>query len=1138
MTGAAMTRREIRHGLHLLICVLTLVPPVFSGETEFETEVRPLLIRKCGECHGAKVRKSDLRLDARQPAMKGGSGGPVILPGRSGDSELIRRITSETAEERMPPDGEALTPQEVDLLKRWIDAGALWPETDYDRTAMADPRLSHWSFQPLLPVAVPEGTGHPVDWFLRTRLSAAGLTPNLPADRLTRIRRATLDITGLPPERDRVDAFLADDSPDAWSTLVDELLASSGYGERWAQHWLDVVRYADTHGFEVNTPRENAWPYRDYVIRSLNENKPYDQFVREQLAGDYYQQDAATGFLVASAVLLPGQIGADDESKRLARQDALDEMIVCTGSTLLGLTIGCARCHEHKFDPISQQDYYALQACFAGVEYGERPIQDAETEQRRQKLADISKELERLQATVQAAQPEVFTGRTLLLNEDDRAVTSWLRKENGPGQNPPGIQKGYRDDPGAVDRFSNLSGGHYTWWDNSPGQDVMTWNPGVAGEFRLWLSWGVHGSGVHTRDARYLLDHDGNPETTSDQQSLAVVDQYYPAGVSSGETEKVPQWSGLLPIGPVRLQTASRIILRCGETGTGITADAVVLQEMVDSNHAWPLLRAPVSPLKNIERFPPTQARFVRFTTFETVSQNLHEPCLDEFEVYGIAAPSRNLALSECGTRASSSGNYSETGIHQLKHINDGQYGNSWSWISSQRGGGWVQLEFPELQQIDTIVWSRDREGKFADRLPVRYHISVSADGQHWQTVVRNDDRVPHGMPFDAFQAAMRRQAVEGHRNAADAVRRLAALEAEKQSLQKPRMVFAGTFREPDQTFVLRRGDPEQRVSEVQPAIPAVFTQLPTLPSGQVHNSQTHSHRPADTSDSQLTVSQATPEQQRRIRLADWIASPANPLTARVIVNRVWQGHFGRGIVETPSDFGLNGIPPVHPELLDWLAGELIRSGWSLKHLHRLIMTSETYQQSAVASPDAVHLDRDNQLLSRFTSRRLEAEAMRDCILAVTGELNREMGGPGFSLFGSRGGLDGFPPREEFSPQELRRMIYAHKVRMEPVPVFGAFDCPDAGQSMPRRSRSTTAIQALNLFNSPFLAQRAESFAARLQRECGEDPAACIREAWRLTCGRTPTPEESSRAQTTVQQHGLVVLCRVLLNSSEFLFLP
>lgn len=1132
----------------LPILILLATAGAVSGQQaiDFEKTVRPILQKHCSECHGAQTQKSGLRLDARHGFFKGGDGGPVVVIGKSSESELVRRIASTSSDDKMPPEGASLPQDEIELIQRWIDAGTEWPETDYDREAAIDPRLRHWSFQPLQPVTVPDVSEseevpgrklNAIDRFVLAKQYEHGLKFSAPADRRTLIRRATLDMTGMPATPDRIAQFVNDNSPNAWSNLAEELLASPHYGERWAQHWLDVIRYADTHGFEVNTPRDNAWHYRDYVIVALNKDKPYDQFVREQLAGDVFNADAATGFMVASAVLLPGQIGADDVSKRLARQDALDEIIVGTSSTMLGLTIGCARCHDHKFDPITARDYYSLQAYFAGVEYGDRPLRDADFEKKKSSAAELSQKIAELQTQLQSYEPLARAGRTLLLDEENKAVVTYLKQENGPGTNPAGTKPGYKDETGTLERVANISRGRYTWWNNVPGEDVMTYNPGVAGHFQLWLSWGAHGSGVHTRDARYMLDQDGDLSTQEDQTELARVDQYYLANVTEGQTEQVPLWSGLKSVGVIELSAASKILLRGGDTGTGITADVIVLQEVssdrVPRSATLPTLRAPISPLQNIEHFTPVVARFVRLTTFETINNNQHEPCLDELEIYARKLPGRNLALASAGVKPTSSGNYSDVGSHQLPHINDGQYGNDHSWISNQQGGGWVQLELPEATEIDRVVWGRDRNGNFPDRLPIRYEITTSLDGQNWTTVARHEDRVPLGAPFDAVQALVRSQPADAPANLSELVAELETLRSQKTALETPAMVFGGTFREPDMTYVLQRGDPEQKMAATTPAIPVVFSALNSVAAESPLNSI--SSPSGATSNNDVTL---TAEQQRRLDLANWIASPNNPLTARVMVNRIWLNHFGRGLVDTPSDFGVNGAKPSHPELLDWLAAEFIRSGWSIKHLHRLILNSATYQQSSLIDSRAAELDRDNELLWRFTSRRMESESIRDCLLSTSGELNLQMGGPGFSFFKSRGGLDGFPPLEEFTPNEMRRMIYSHKVRMEQVPVFGAFDCPDAGQSMPRRGRSTTAIQALNLFNSPFVADQSERFAARIVATGATSLEAQVSSAFEISLGRRPFETEKASAEAVVREHGLATLCRVLFNSSEFLFIP
>lgn len=1115
---------------------------VRAGEkSALEREIRPLLIQKCGNCHGEKQRRSGLRLDVRDAFFRGGDGGPVVTPGRSAESELILRVTGTDPESRMPPEGPALSDMEVDLLRRWIDAGAEWPETEYDRRAAVDPRSKHWAFQ--LPAEMPEpvgeleATGTAIDRFLNIRLSGQGLSMNAPVDRRTLIRRASLILTGLLPTPEQVEAFAADTRLDAWERVIENFLASPHYGERWAQHWLDVVRYADTHGFEVNTPRDNAWPYRDYVIRSLNQDKPYHQFVREQIAGDVLGEDAATGFLVASAVLLPGQIGADDVSKRLARQDALDEIISATGNVLLGLTIACARCHDHKFDPVTQRDYYNLQAFFAGVEYGDRPLRDRDTENRLAEAARLVPRISELQERLGSMESPAWTGRTLIIDEEDVARVKFLKQQNGPGANPSGTKRGYRDDAGSAEQPGNLSGGRYTWWNNVAGEDVLAYSPGVSGSFQIWLSWGAHGSGVHTRDARYVLDRDGDPASREDQQEIAKIDQYYQAGMTDGATEQAPLWSGLWSVGMVDLTERSVLLVRGGDTGTGITADVIVLQEVLaesganagrvaDAVPSTLRMRGPVNSQLTTERFSSREAKFLRFTTFATMNNNQHEPCLDELEVFGPANRRDNLAVASRGIRLASSGNYSETGSHQLRHVNDGIYGNDNSWIPNRTEGSWVQLEWPEPVEMDRVEWARDRTGKFTDRLPVKYEISLSTDGQNWTVVAKSDDRAPLGTPWDPVQAMLRNSAGSEVAGIAPLVTELQQLKRQKARSETPQMVFAGVFREPHPVWLLRRGDPEQPVEETSIAEPSVFQKTHPLTG------------PGSPELSHTGNTPLTEDQRRRLALANWLASERNPLTARVMVNRVWQHHFGRGLVETPNDFGLNGTPPTHPELLDWLTREFIYSGWSLKHLHRLIMKTAAWQQSSLLSDEGLTKDRDNRLLWHFGSRRMESEVLRDCMLMLSGELNLQAGGPGFSFFKTRGGLDGFPPLEQFSAEEMRRMIYAHRVRMETVPVFGAFDCPDSGQSMPRRSRSTTAIQALNLFNSPFVIERAEKFAERVIREVPGDLSMQVERAFQLAVGHAPAPEQLQRVVQVAESHGFGVVCRVLLNSSEFLMIP
>lgn len=907
---------------------------------DFVRDVQPILQQHCYRCHGEKKQKNGLRLDIKSEALQGGDDyGPSIVGGSLDDSPLIELVTAEDEDSRMPPNGKPLAAAEIETLAAWIKQGALWPD-GVDLAKLQD-RTDHWSFKPLTDAKPPvtqrtDWSRNDIDRFILDRLQHESLGPSPESSRQTWLRRVYFDLTGLPPSLEQLEMFVQDKTDDAYEKVVEQLLGSPRYGERWAQHWLDVVRYADTDGFEVNTERANAWPYRDYVIEAFNNDTPYDQFIHDQIVGDAVGQDAATGFLVTAAALLPGQIGQDDESKRLARQDALNEILINTGEAFLGLSIGCARCHDHKFDPISQRDYYAMQAFFSGVRYGERPIQSPEADSGRQRIESMKSRI------------------------------------------------------GEVDR----------------------------------------------------------------------------------------QLSRFQPL-------------------------AQVGKEPVESER-----RSQVNAKHNVDRFVPVTAKSIRFTIKRT---NNREPCIDELEVFDTAG--NNVALASLGTTASASGSTPVSDSHKLEHVNDGRYGNTRSWMSSEVGGGWVQLTFDQPRTIERVSWGRDRKQKYKDRLAIEYLIEVDSGDDTHQIVASSGDR----QLFTENQQAPSKLSTVGltEQQASEAK----SLFDERKSLEKrifsanqAQKVFAGIFTTPQPTQLLSRGDPEQPIEEVAPA---VITALGSVRLGTDSG-----------------------EQERRRTLANWIADPDNPLTARVMVNRIWQWHFGIGLVESASDFGWSGARPTHPELLDWLADEFIQSNWSIKSMHRRIVLSATYRQSSRVESAARLSDADTRLLWRFPSRRLEAEAIRDSMLAVSGRLNLKTGGPGFNLFKSRGGLNGFPPINSFDSGGLRRMIYAHKIRMEREVVFGAFDCPDAGQTMPRRRQSTTPIQALNLFNSQFTIDQANAFANRLRDQAGENGDDQVQLAYRLAFGRDANTQERTRAATIAQSHGLETVCRAIFNSNEFLFIP
>ena len=917
----------------LLAALPALAAAALPPPPDFTADILPLLQKHCTDCHDADQAKGQLRLDEVRGILQGGnSGEPLFVRGQSADSLIIKRVTSENPKEHMPNKGESLAPAEVALLRAWIDAGAAMPG---EAAAAASLKLTtdHWSFQPVQLPPIPRSDDpfarQAIDAFVLAKLQSKALAPSPPADRPTLLRRLTLVAHGLTPSPAQVQAFVQDPRPDAYERLVDEALASPRYGERWARHWMDIARYADTNGFETNRPRPNAWPFRDYLIAAFNDDKPYDQFIREQLAGDALGQDAATGFLVAGTYDI---VKGDPTLNAMQRQDELADMVNTTGTAFMGLTMGCARCHNHKFDPILQKDYYAMQAVFAGVNHGERPIRQPQSEAAAKEGAALA-----AAESAQAAHLETFR-----------------------------------------------------------------------------------------------------------QKAAAAASPSAP----------------LLP---------------------------------------------PVNAQRNEESFPALETSAVRFTI---AASSAAEPGLDELEIYD--ASGQNVALATRGAIPTASGTLPGYPAHQLQHLNDGLTGNEHSWIASAPTG-WVQIDFPAPTRIQRLVWGRDRSGAFQDRLAIRYQIEARGPSGSWIPLANSEARAPFAGPADpaAFLAKLSPADAAAARAA---LQDLAATRSRLAALRGSQNGWIGTFTQPDKTYRLYRGELLQKREVVAP------DSLTVLGS--------------------LGLAVDAPEQQRRLQLAQWIASPQNPLTARVLVNRLWHYIFGHGIVDTPGDFGINGARPTHPELLDWLAHEFVQSGWSIKHIQKLILLSQTFQQTSTPRAAAQEIDADGRFLWRYTPRRLEAEAIRDSILSVAGTLDPHMGGPGFFLQEVvEENVMHYFPKEKYTPAEFRRMVYLFRIRQATDSVFGSFDCPDGGQIMSKRSRSNTPLQALNLFNSTFVLQQADLLSARLRREAGDSPEAQTALAFALCSARSPDAWELAESAAMIRAQGLPSFCRALFNSSEFLFL-
>ena len=541
--------------------------------------------------------------------------------------------------------------------------------------------------------------------------------------------------------------------------------------------------------------------------------------------------------------------------------------------------------------------------------------------------------------------------------------------------------------------------------------------------------------------------------------------------------------------------------------------ESAARERVRQSRSKTPISRPAVNARRNVDDFSPVPARFIRFTTLATGEGA--EPDLDELQVYG-PEPDQNLALASAGAKASASSLLPGYPIHQIPHLNDGKLGNDWSWISNEPGGGWAQIELPRVTLIRRVVWSRDGgdNPRFDDRLPMIYRIEASVDGATWTTVSTEAGRASAKeiVAYAAILAAMTPdEKTQRERIASE----LESLKKRAEELNPTQDAYIGQFSDPEPIYLLRRGDVMQRGEAVTPG---ALSQIKTVSADLLPNP-------------------AAPEPERRLALARWISDPRNPLPARVLVNRLWQYHFGRGLVSTPSDFGNNGDKPSHPELLDFLASDFLANGGRIKRLQRMMVLSYAYRQSSDATPQGMAKDAGNVLLWRMPLRRMEAEALRDAILLTSGKLDTRRGGPGYPLFQYRVvNVAIYEPLENYAPETWRRSVYQQSARAIRDPLLGAFDCPESSQRAPRRESTTTALQSLALLNGSFTTQQSHFFAERVRKQVGESPTEQVRYAFAIAFGRAPTPLERNGALTLVKSGSLEDLCRALLNANEFLY--
>jgi len=945
-----------------VVLLAAAAPP--KKPVDFERDVRPIFAKSCVRCHGPKKAEGGLALDTKARAFTGGDGGAVIVPGKSAESRLFRYVAGLDEENVMPPDGGELSPEQVEVVRAWIDQGAAWPETAAEAKAAAKTGPDHWSFKKPVRPATPTvkysaWPRNPIDAFVLARLECEGLAPSPEADRATLIRRVSLDLTGLPPTVEDVDAFLADARPDAYERLVDRLLDAPQYGERWGRFWLDRARYADTNGYEKDRER-SIWPYRDWVIRALNADMPFDRFTVEQIAGDLLpgattSQKVATGFHRNTMTNEEG--GIDVEEFRFL---SLVDRVATTGTVWLGLTVQCAQCHTHKYDPITQREYYQLFAFLNNADEPELEVPDPAIARRREAIESQIRALE-------AARAGQFPGGAAAL---DAKQAAW--------------EAARRPVRWTVVRPSKMA---------SKKHATMTVQP----------------------DGSVLVSGD-KPNNDVYEVELAVE----PAGATALRLEVLPDPS-LPDGGPGRAP-----LLSVGD---------FLLTELTVDAAGGPDSKAP-----------------------------------------------RRLTLADA------SEDYSEPG-HPAALAIDGVTDTGWSvkgGIGKPHAAVFNLKESGGLPAGARLVVTMHQE--YIHQMTIgRFRLSVTTDPGPVKA---------SGLPADVEDALL---VARGERTPAQAARvrdHFLSVAPELEAANKKIAELRGSMPKPTTTLVMqerapeharvtkihRRGEFLKETDPVEPGVPAV---LHPLPPGA----------PKD-----------------RLTLARWLVSGDNPLVGRVVMNQVWQAYFGRGIVSTAEDFGVQGAKPTHPELLDWLAVEFPARGWSLKAMHRAIVTSATYRQSSKATPALLARDPKNELLARGPRFRVDAEVVRDIALAASGLLNRKVGGPSV-----------FPPQPEGATSlayggggwpvstgadRYRRGLYTYLKRTAPYASFVVMDAPTSDTTCVRRERSNTPLQALTLLNDAVFLEAAQALARRVLARGPGSPDDRVTYAFRLCLARPPRADE------------------------------
>ncbi len=1091
-----------------------------AGGVDFTRDVRPIFAAHCYRCHGPEKQKGGLRLDRRRGVLEGELA--VVEPGDPAQSYLFELVTSTDDDERMPSGEDPLGPEELATLERWIAAGAEWPLA----ADSAAETVRHWAYvppvQPDLPeVRAAEWLRTPIDSFVLARLEAEGLAPSPEADRATLARRLALDLIGLPPTPEEVDAFIADEGDGAYGRLVDRLLASPHYGEHRARLWLDLARYADSHGYEKDEPR-TMWRYRDWVIEAYNRDLPFDEFTIEQLAGDLLpeptlDQRIATGFHRNTMVNEEG--GIDPEEFRVA---AVIDRVNTTAAVWLGTTLQCAQCHDHKYDPFTQKDYYQLFAFFNGTEdVGVAPMIPAPTAEQAMELERLAGRVRELEA--EAAAPDAELDQAQASWEAELALAlpappEWRALEVLEATSARGATLERADDGSILVAGPNLATDTYD----------LVLRPGAGSITALRLEALPHsslpgGGPGRADDANFVLTgitvELENPGDGSAPRPLALAgataDHQQPGGFLAaraidgdpetgwavgGKAMGEPREAMFALAAPVLVTDGTRLHVRLAFesrfAGSGL--GRFRFSSTDDARFAAGLALPAMGPWSSVGPFPIEQGPVAHATPFAPeIETTTGRPFTDHYGDGTLAWDVRD--------------EWRDGELHELRDVKGVTYlrrtiesdrsrsltlhfgsGDSFkAWLNGELVGASdaardaaadqdrirVRLTPGENRLLVKVVNHRGTSGFWFDASPL-------ADGGLTHALARVLF-TPDERRTATERAALRdhyRSIVSDHGRAL--LTKLAAARAARISFEAelPTTLVMRERAEPRPTHVHRRGNFLAHGERVERDVPAA---LPPLPVGV---------------------------RRDRLALARWLVDEGNPLTARVTANRIWAGIFGIGLVATGDDFGSRGDAPSHPELLDWLATELTHRAWSVKSFLKLLVTSAVYRQSSRITPALLARDPANRLLARGPRMRVDIEVVRDNALAIAGILARDIGGP--SLFphqpeGTWVAAYSAAVWRSIRDEHLwRRGLYTFWRRTAPYPTFIMFDAPSREVVCTRRNRSNTPLQALALLNDPAFVEAAAGLARRLLREAGPEPAARIERGFRLCVARPPRPEE------------------------------